>query len=121
MKHKFINDSNRDDIIQMLFEAQSEIAFKLNDSEDNPVSLSLFLLELGVTDSTVETKLLQMTTKMVLAAEDPMKLTVIDFQKEFHKISPQIKVDPESPAVVRYILKWVGLRIPFVYPVAMNI
>lgn len=116
-----ITDENRDDIIKMLFEAQQDIALKLNDSVDNPISLSLFLLEFGITDASVEGKLLHKTTQMILETEDPMKLTAVDFQKEFHKIAPQIQVDPEATGVVCYILKWIGLRIPFVYPVAMNI
>lgn len=75
--------------------------------------MEIFLLEEGITDFSVETKLLQKTTEIVIKTSD--------FQKEFHKISPLLTDDSASTYQVWYILKWVGLRIPLVYPVAMNI
>lgn len=117
MDYKLITDNNRDEIIKMLMEGLDDVLVALHDSSENPISLSLYLLGIGITDASVETKLIQKTSEIVMRAKDPMKLTTTDFQKEFHKISPTIT----SPATVLYIVKWIGLKIPFIYPVAMNI
>lgn len=117
MDYKLITDDNRDEIIKMLMEGLDDILVALHDNSENPISLSLYLLGIGITDTTVETKLIQKTSEMIMHTKDPMKLTTTDFLKEFHKISPIIT----SPATVIYIVKWIGLKIPFIYPVAMNI
>lgn len=113
----------KSDELAMLHEAVSEMAILLQDTQENPVSLSLYLLDMGVKDSSVKDKLIRKVAEMViLSDEDPMKLTAMDFQKEFHQITPFIPDDPEEPAPTVYILTWIGLHLmPKVYPVAMNI
>ncbi|MBP2058140.1 hypothetical protein J2Z60_001317 [Lactobacillus colini] len=86
MDYKIITNDNRDEVIKMLMEGLDDVLVALNDSTDNPISLSLYLLGIGIADSSVETKLLQKASEIVLNAKDPMKLTVSDFKKEFHLI-----------------------------------
>lgn len=108
--------------LKMLHESLSEIAILLQDSNENPVSLSLYLLDMGVTDSTVKDKLIRKTVEIIDSSDDPMKLTAEPFQKEFHKICDVLSDDPEDVAETEYILTWIGKNlIPRVYPVAMNI
>lgn len=56
--------------------------------------MEIFLLEEGITDSSVETKLLQKTIEIIIKASD--------FQKEFHKIS-QLKqvIEIDKGEIVR--------------------
>lgn len=56
--------------------------------------MEIFLLEEGITDSSVETKLLQKTTEIIIKTSD--------FQKEFHKIS-QLKqvIEIDKGEIVR--------------------
>lgn len=114
---------DKKDELTMLHEAVSEIAILLQDSQENPVSLSLYLLDMGVKDSSVKDKLIKKVTEMVILSDkDPMELTAMDFQKEFHQITHLIPDDPDEPAPTVYILKWIGLHLmPRVYPVAINI
>lgn len=108
--------------IKMLHEAVHEMAMLLQDSNENPVSLSLYLLDLGITDSKVKDKLIKKTFELVHNAQDPMALTAHDFQKEFHKISNLITDDPDATGATHYIVLWIGMHlIPRVYPVAMNL
>lgn len=73
---------------------------------------------MGVDDSTVEDKLLKKSIEMYFSVEDPMKLTIADFQKKFAKVSPLI-TDRGS---IKYILRWIGLyNFPKIYPVAISI
>lgn len=118
MYNGMITEENHAAITKMLVEAMQEMALSRNDSIESPVSLSLFLLEMGVDDPTVEDKLVKKTVDMVFSAEDAMKLTTQDFQKEFAKISPLI-ADEGS---VKYIVRWIGMYfVPKVYPVFFNL
>lgn len=113
-----VTKENNANVTQILFEAMHEIALSQVDAIDHPVSLSLFLLEMGVDDPSVEDKLIKKTVDMVFSGDDPMQLTTEDFQREFKKISPLIN----DSGSVNYILRWIGLYdVPKVYPVAMNL
>ena len=69
--------------LTMLRKSAFEIADFLKDNPENPVSLSLFLLRLGIRDASVEDKLIKKTAEIAFGADDPMELTVEDFQHEF--------------------------------------
>ncbi|GHV96849.1 hypothetical protein lacNasYZ03_01050 [Lactobacillus nasalidis] len=118
MFYGLITDENNANVTKMLFEAMHEMALSQGDAIEHPVSLSLFLLGMGVDDPTVEDKLVKKAVEMYFSSEDPMKLTTEDFQKEFAKISPLI-TDRGS---IKYILRWIGLyNFPKIYPVAISI
>lgn len=107
--------------LTMLRKSAFEIADFLKDNPENPVSLSLFLLRLGIRDASVEDKLIKKTAEIALGADDPMELTVEDFQHEFHKIASQISDAPDETEQTIYIVTWIGQHLfPRVYPIAMN-
>lgn len=107
--------------LTMLRKSAFEIADFLKDNPENPVSLSLFLLRLGIRDASVEDKLIKKTAEIALGADDPMELTVEDFQHEFHKIASQISDAPYEAEQTIYIVTWIGQHLfPRVYPIAMN-
>lgn len=74
-----VTKENNANVTQMLFETMHEMALAQGDAIDHPVSLSLFLLEMGVDDPTVEDKLIKKTVDLVFSADDPMQLTTEDF------------------------------------------
>ncbi|MBP2058294.1 hypothetical protein J2Z60_001473 [Lactobacillus colini] len=105
-------------VTKMLYEAVHEMALSRSDTIEHPVSLSLFLLEMGVDDVSIEDKLIKKAVEMVFSAEDPMELTTEDFQREFKKISLLIG----DAGSVKYILRWIGMYdVPKIYPVAVNL
>lgn len=107
--------------LTMLRKSAFEIADFLKDNPENPVSLSLFLLRLGIRDASVEDKLIKKTAEIALGADDPMELTVEDFQHEFHKTASQISDAPDEAEQTIYIVTWIGQHLfPRVYPIAMN-
>lgn len=108
--------------LTMLRKSAFEIADFLKDNPENPVSLSLFLLRLGIRDAGVEDKLIKKTVEIAFGADDPMELTVEDFQHEFHKIASQISDAPDETEQTIYIVTWIGQHLfPRVYPIAMNL
>lgn len=107
---------------RILFDALQEISIKLHDSNDNPVSLSLYLWNLGIDDPEAKDKLFRATIKLVLATADPMELTVSDFQTEFSEISAVFSKIDNDTVWINYIVSWIGLNLfPAAYPVAQNL
>ena len=118
MFNGIVTKENNDNVTKMLYEAVHEMALSRGDSIEYPVSLSLFLLNMGVDDPSVEDKLIKKSVEMIFSAKDPMELTTKDFQKEFKKISSLIS----DSGSIKYILRWIGLYdVPKVYPVAVNL
>ena len=109
------------DELRLLRKAALEVSGFLKDDPESPVSLSLFLLRLGIRDAGVEDKLIKKTAEIASGADDPMELTVEDFQHEFHKIASQISDAPDETEQTIYIVTWIGQHLfPRVYPIAMN-
>ncbi|MCT3403361.1 hypothetical protein [Lactobacillus helveticus] len=113
-----ITKENNSNVTKMLYEVLHEMALSRADSIEHPVSLSLFLLEMGVDDPNVEDRLIKKSVEIFFSVEDPTELTTKDFQKEFQRISPLVS----DSGSVRYILRWIGLYdFPKIYPVAINL
>lgn len=80
-----ITKENNANVTKMLYEAVHEMALVQSNTIEHPMSLSLFLLDMGVDDASVEDKLIKKAVEMIFSAEDPMELTTEDFQREFKK------------------------------------
>ena len=59
MFNGIVTKENNDNVTKMLYEAVHEMALSRGDSIEYPVSLSLFLLNMGVDDPSVEDKLIK--------------------------------------------------------------
>ncbi|RVU71587.1 MULTISPECIES: hypothetical protein [Lactobacillus] len=103
---------------QMLAEALREVMLYLHDENNNPVSLSMELYNLGIRDEKVKDKLLLKTIEVYNHTENPENLTLADFTKEFKKIHPFLNFDP----ITAYILNWIGRwQAPKIYPLAQDL
>ncbi|CAK8054756.1 hypothetical protein [Eupransor demetentiae] len=117
-----IDDQNMNKYDEVLFQSLQEMTEKLNDSSENPVSLSLHLWQMGIRDAEAKDKLMHETTKLVFSGRDPLTLTYMDFHRAFAKLYPNTFNDPKKDGGdIRYILTWIGRIMPRVYPVAKNI
>lgn len=106
--------------MKMLKKAMEEIALYCDDGLDTPISLSLYLQIFDITDPAVKDELIKKSKELISTADDPRKLTVKDFQHEFHKIASQISIEPDETAPTVYIVNWIGMyAVPEVYPLGV--
>ncbi|MDF7627587.1 hypothetical protein PUF88_06670 [Lactobacillaceae bacterium L1_55_11] len=106
---------------QILFNSLSEIALKLNDDNRNPVSLSLFLWEMGFDDPDAKDKLFKAAMAVVLNSDNPLELRRQDFYREFAKVSDEFTDPDKDKILIQYILRWFGLNYtPILYTLADN-
>ncbi|CAH1851661.1 hypothetical protein [Convivina praedatoris] len=120
-----INESSYKNITaneRILFDALQEVAIKLEDSNENPVSLSLYLWDYGIRDPEAKSKLIKATIEVILSAKDSMKLTLADFHSQFSKVIDGLSDVEEERQFIIYTVTWIGLNIfPSAYPVANNL
>ena len=107
--------------MKMLKKAMEEIALYCDNGLDTPISLSLYLQIFDITDPAVKDGLIKKSKELISTADDPRKLTVKDFQHEFHKIASQISIEPDETAPTVYIVNWIGLHaVPEVYSLGVR-
>lgn len=107
--------------LKMLKKAMEEMALYCDDGLDTPISLSLYLQIFDITDSAVKDKLIKKSRELIASAPDSSKLTVKDFQHEFHKIASQISIEPDETAPTVYIVNWIGMyAVPDAYPLGVR-
>ncbi|MEE9114614.1 MAG: hypothetical protein SOH62_02940 [Lactobacillus sp.] len=107
--------------LKMLKKAMEEIALYCDDGLDTPISLSLYLQIFDIMDPAVKDELIKKSKELISTADDPRKLTVKDFQHEFHKIASQISIEPDEAAPTVYIVNWIGMyAVPEAYPLGVR-